>query len=177
MKKILILCMMMFSLVFLLSAQGKVHKYVGVKKCKMCHKSKKSGNQYGIWEKNKHSKAYLTLSSEESMKYAKENGIEDPTKEEKCLKCHTTAYGVPADQIASSYKIEEGVSCEACHGPGSDYKSMKVMKDHKLSVQNGLVVPDKSTCVKCHNEENPFHKPFNFEKYSAKIAHPTPEKK
>jgi hypothetical protein len=27
----------------------------------------------------------------------------------------------------------------------------------------------------CHNPRNPFHKPFNFEEASKKIAHPIPK--
>ena len=57
-----------------------------------------------------------------------------------CLKCHAT--GASADM--------PGVQCESCHGPGSDYKSMKVMKDHEASLAAGLVIPDEATCLTCH---------------------------
>mgnify|MGYP001819881094 FL=1 len=43
-----------------------------------------------------------------------------------------------------------GVGCEACHGPGSDYKSMKTMKDREASIAAGLVVPNEETCNSCH---------------------------
>jgi len=52
------------------------HSYVGVGKCKMCHKSKAKGDQYGIWLKSAHSKAYETLASDESKAVAAKLGLE-----------------------------------------------------------------------------------------------------
>ncbi len=162
--------------VFSFTAMAGDYKYVGVNKCKTCHKSKKSGNQFGIWKETLHAKAYETLASDKSKAKAKELGIDDPQKSEKCLGCHTTAYGKDK-QWAKSYKLSEGVGCESCHGPGSAYKKMKIMKNRDDAVKNGLMIPDEKTCVNCHNPENPFHKEFKFDEFFKKIAHPTPEKK
>jgi hypothetical protein len=41
-------------------------------------------------------------------------------------------------------------------------------------MQNGLILPDKTVCIGCHNKENPFFKEFNFDAAVAKIAHPDP---
>jgi hypothetical protein len=155
-------------------------KYVGAKKCKMCHMSKKRGDQWGIWEDSKHSKAYETLANEHSKKVAKEEGISgDPQKADQCLKCHVTAHGVAASKKESSFSMEEGVGCEACHGPGSEYKGMKVMKDlaaGKVEPKTvGFIPGKKETCLGCHNEESPTYKPFKYEEDYKKIAHPTPE--
>jgi len=154
-------------------------KYVGVKKCKTCHKSKKRGDQFGKWKESKHSKAYEVLASDEAKKIAKGKGIEDPQKSEECLVCHVTAYGVPSEKKMETLTLEEGVSCEACHGPGSVYKSFKTMKKlyaGEIEPQSvGLVVPDKNVCVKCHNEKSPTYKEFDFEKYYSQIAHPVPK--
>ena len=164
---------MLFSL-----AQSKDFKYVGVAKCKTCHNTKKIGKQYKVWKEGPHAKAMESLKSEKAMKYAKEHGIADPSKDANCLSCHSTMAAADKAQIDPKGKLtmEEGVSCESCHGPGSAYKSRKVMKDRKLAVENGLNIPDEKTCVKCHNDKNPFHKPFEFKKYFAKIAHPVPKK-
>jgi hypothetical protein len=48
------------------------------------------------------------------------------------------------------------------------------MKDPAVAAKNGLIVPDQKVCEKCHNKENPFFKPFNYEEKKAKIAHPDP---
>ncbi|MCD6376524.1 MAG: cytochrome c family protein [Caldisericaceae bacterium] len=160
-------------------AIAKDFKYVGAAKCKTCHNTKKSGKQYTIWKNGPHAKAMESLKSEKSLKYAKEHGIADPSKDPKCTKCHSTMAAVDKAQIDPKGKLtmEEGVSCESCHGPGSAYKKMSVMKNHEKALANGLIVPDEKLCITCHNEKNPFHKPFNYKEYAAKIAHPTPKKK
>ena len=69
------------------------------------------------------------------------------------------------------------MQCEACHGPGGDYKAMNVMKDKALAVAAGMIVPDEKTCLKCHNAESPTFKSFDFKTAYAKIAHPRPAAK
>ena len=46
---------------------GKVPQYVGAGKCKTCHKKELIGNQYGAWEKMKHSKAFETLKEDKAL--------------------------------------------------------------------------------------------------------------
>ena len=134
-------------------------KYVGAKKCKTCHKKELIGNQYGEWKKAKHSKAFETLKSEKAAEIAKEKGITGPAYEsEKCLKCHVTAYGLAASAFDEGpLKAEDGVQCESCHGPGSDYKKKKTMADHDKSVAAGMWEPgkDEKICTACHNDESP----------------------
>jgi hypothetical protein len=160
-----------------LAAQDKKEfKYVGVKKCKTCHSTSKIGKQYQIWKENAHANALESLGSEESIAYAKENDLGDPTKAPECLNCHATAATVDKALLTETITIEEGVSCESCHGPGSEYKAMKIMKSHELSLQNGLIVPEEKVCLTCHNEKNPFHKPLDYEAGVKQISHPVPEK-
>ncbi len=148
-------------------------EYIGAVKCKMCHNKAATGEQYKIWSAGPHANAMKSLSNEESMAYAKENGIADPTTDPKCVKCHATVGHTDAS-LHAGIKVDEGVSCESCHGPGSKYKSNTIMKDRQKSIENGLIVPDEKLCKTCHNEENPFHKPFNYEESLKKIAHPNP---
>jgi len=148
-------------------------KYIGAAKCKMCHNKPDKGEQYNKWMDAPHSNAMKSLSSEKSLAYAKANGIADPTTEASCLKCHATT-GHVDPKLQAGIKVTEGVSCESCHGPGSRYKSMSIMKNREQSIRNGLILPTKELCITCHNEENPFHKPFDFEASLAKIAHPDP---
>jgi hypothetical protein len=170
--KVLMITVMAFIMANVLPAQD--FSYIGAAKCKMCHNSEKSGFQYKIWAESLHAKALVSLSNEKSMEYAKANGIADPTKDQKCLKCHSSYHSVAKDAIETMLPTE-GVSCESCHGPGSAYKTNTIMKDQALSIKNGLIVPSKATCEKCHNKENPFYKPFNYEEALKKIAHPTPK--
>ena len=142
-----------------LSAQD--FKYIGAAKCKMCHNKPDKGEQYNKWKAAAHSNAMKSLSNEKSLAYAKENGIADPTKDAGCLSCHATVGAIDAS-LNSGVKVEEGVSCESCHGPGSVYKNMAIMKDQEKSLANGLILPTKEVCVGCHNDKNPFHKPCIF---------------
>jgi hypothetical protein len=162
----------------LLAAQSKA-KYIGAKACMPCHLAPKTGAAYKIWQGNKHSKAFATLATPAAKEIAQKQGIADPQKDAKCMKCHDTAFGVAAAQLAPSFKPGEGVGCEVCHGAGSEYKTMQIMKDidtGKIKGETvGLTKPDEKACVKCHNSESPTFKEFNFAEASKKIAHPTPK--
>lgn len=151
-------------------------QYIGVEKCAgVCHKTEKQGKQLAIWQASLHAKAWATLATPEAKKIAKEKGIDDPQKSDKCARCHTAGYGADAQLKAATFKVEDGVGCETCHGPGSNYKTLKIMKDRNLAIQNGLIIPDEKLCVKCHNPESPSYKKFVFTEFYKKIAHPVPK--
>jgi hypothetical protein len=160
--------------------EEKSYDYIGAKKCgAMCHKKEEKGNQYGAWLEKRHAKAFETLASEESIAQAKELGLGDPQKEPKCLVCHVTAFPVMDDLENQTITLEEGVSCESCHGPGSEYKSMKTMKAIFAGEVDGesvgLWTISEKTCLGCHDPESPFTADtFDYEKMLAKIAHPYP---
>lgn len=163
--------------------------YVGVKSCKICHKSPEKGDQFGVWSQSAHSQAYARLASPEAKAAGEKLGVADPQTSTKCLKCHSTAYNFSETPPAADSKVtlEEGVSCESCHGPGKDYKSKEVMSDKAASVAAGLIIPGSLNCVKCHNEESPSWKAdrytdkdgnpvgFDLEKAFEKIKHPAPK--
>lgn len=158
MKRIMFLTlsvMVVFSLVY-----AGDFSYIGVAKCKMCHKGTAKGEVFEKWEKSPHAKAFATL---------KAKGEE---KNPKCLECHVTGFNASGykvgDPTAASF---EAVQCESCHGPGSAYKSMSVMKDKKQSMANGLIEPNEAVCKKCHNPKSPTYKAFNFKEAVKKIDH------
>ncbi len=160
-------------------AKKDAYTYVGAKTCKMCHSKAATGDQYAKWEASAHSKAYASLASDEAKAAAKKLGIDDPQTADACLKCHVTAYPVMKDIANQKITLEEGISCESCHGPGSAYKGLKTMKDlHAGTVKPetvGLLVADEKTCLNCHVAEgNPFYKEFKYDEYLKKIAHPIP---
>ena len=157
------------------------NKYIGAKKCGMCHKKDKTGNQLEKWEKGPHAKAFAQLATAEAKEIAKANGVEDPQKDAKCLKCHSTGQYEGAE-VDKSFKVEDGVQCEACHGPGSEYKSMKTMKDHAASVAAGMTdftVEEalQETCAKCHEDAavHATNKDFDFKGNWEKISHMIPK--
>jgi hypothetical protein len=179
MKRAVILTFVVaFALVGAMAASGGDYTYVGVKSCKMCHNKADTGAQFKVWSESAHAKAFASLATPESKAKAKEMGIDDPQKDPKCLKCHVTGYAVASDST-QKVVMEDGVTCESCHGPGSGYKSMKVMKAITAGETKpetvGLIMPDEKTCLGCHVAEgNPFHKEFKYDEYVKKIAHPDP---
>ena len=95
-----------------------------------------------------------------------------PQKSPECLKCHIVDAGLDSTYFEDTYDKEEGVTCELCHGPGSEYIDVSVMKDRKQFLANGGIIPDEKTCLKCHSD--PF---FSFEEKYREIAHPYPKNK
>lgn len=148
--------------------------YIGADQCGMCHKTEKQGSQLSIWKNSNHSKAYETLKTDKANQIAKEKGFSTPAVEtQECLKCHVTGYNLDKSMLGNKFKIEDGVQCETCHGPGSGYKDMKVMKDRALAIKNGLIVHEEKEkfCITCHNAESPTYTGFEFEEYWSKIKH------
>ena len=67
---------------------------------------------------------------------------------DKCRVCHKVQH---ASWAASGHaKRTPPLDCEGCHGPGSEYKALAVMKDPKKARAAGLVDPDAAYCGKCH---------------------------
>jgi len=172
MKKTMIISLIAFAVYFVIptniSAQAK---YVGSKVCGMCHKSEKQGQQLKIWTDSKHAQAYKTLLTPKADELAKKGG-KKASETPECLKCHVGEKTL----VESAFK-EDGVQCETCHGAGSDYKAMAVMKNKEEAVKKGLNVPKdvEKFCKTCHNPESPSYKDFKFNDMWKKIVHVTPK--
>jgi hypothetical protein len=158
-------------------AERDAANYAGVKTCGICHKKEDSGNQYGIWEKSLHAKAYETLGTEKAKELGKKAGVDDPQKSGKCLKCHSTAYNFTESVATEKVKVEDGVTCESCHGPGKKYMAKSTMEDQAKAIAAGMIHPATQSCTLCHNDQSPTWKGFNEEEMVKKIAHPDPKLK
>lgn len=155
-------------------------KYIGVDKCAgMCHKGDAKGKQLEIWQDSKHSQAFKNLQTPDADKIAKDKGFTTAAAETpQCVKCHTFGKDVADADLDATFDKTQGVQCETCHGPGSEYKKISIMKDLAQATANGLIIPDKSTyCVTCHNADSPTFKSFNLDEAWAKIQHPDPNVK
>jgi len=169
------------------AAADSGNSFVGAAKCKTCHKKEGIGNQFGSWLESKHAKAYDTLATDQAREWAAEAGVDDPQNDDKCVKCHVTAHGVPAERLSKKFDKTLGVQCEACHGAGKGYRKKKIMVDRDLAVSKGLVLQSEEICVRCHNDESPAWKPdrytladgskvgFDYDQAVEAIAHPVPE--
>jgi hypothetical protein len=129
-----IICLMALIAVVASTAGAAAPTYVGVDKCKLCHKV-----QFDSWSKTKHAKAFDSLKPEDK-------------KNKECVGCHVTGGNV---EMA-------GVQCEGCHGAGSEYRAIGVMKDKAKAVAAGLKMPVEKDCLVCHNKKSPTFKGFNF---------------
>lgn len=151
----LVLVLMAFSPVF---AERPV--YVGAKKCKGCHVGPKNGKVYEKWGNAVHARAFQTL---------KAKGEE---KNPRCLYCHVTGFNDGGYKIGAPNAADfEGVQCESCHGKGSLYKKASIMKRVDLAVESGMIIPMESLCTKCHNEDSPTFKGFNYNEAVKVITH------
>jgi hypothetical protein len=173
MKKIVLLVIILAA-VLLISLLAQNFTFVGASKCAICHKTEAQGQQYPIWQNSKHSTSLAALSSPDAALKAKAAGVQNPPESPQCLKCHAPLY-----EKAPELK-PEGVTCEVCHGPGSEYKKLSIMKDKAAAVKNGLVLygsPDaiKKHCLTCH--ENAHGTSFDFAASWEKIKHPKPAEK
>jgi len=165
---------------FLIAAQEKesVNSYVGVATCGTCHKTEKQGKQLDIWKNSKHSQAYKTLQTEKANEVAKKLGHTTAAAEtDACLKCHASGYEKDTPISGTKFDMKDGVQCETCHGPGSNYKNLKIMKDKQDSIKNGLIIHEKieEFCKTCHNPESPTFVEMNFTESWEKIKHSVPK--
>ncbi len=154
-------------------------KYVGANTCAgSCHRSEAQGNQYGIWEETKHARAFQTLQTTKADSIAKAGGYITPAAETpNCIKCHTLGRDFNDSEFLGSFDLYQGVQCESCHGPGSEYRKLEVMKDPELSSAKGLIVhmEKEKFCINCHNPESPTYFEFDFDPMWEMIAHPKPK--
>jgi hypothetical protein len=155
-------------LILISSAQSEQedtkYRYIGTEKCaSVCHNKEDMGFQYDIMKNGPHAQAYNVLPTEKARHYAKDAGIKEyPQESSICLECHITGAGLDTSFFASTYKKEEGVTCEACH------KGPYISK---------AFIPIESDCLKCHNNSIHQMSKFDFNERRAKIIHPRPKVK
>ena len=153
-------------------------KYVGIKSCAAtCHKGDSKGRQLEIWQDSKHSKAFITLQTAEADQIAKDKGFSTPAAETPlCIKCHVLGKDIDPEELEDTFDKTQGVQCETCHGPGSEYKKLSIMKDKQQAIANGLIIHNEGAefCTTCHNSDSPTFKSFNYDEYWAKIKHSDP---
>ena len=137
------------------SQKSQDHIYVGEKVCRTCHHLQGNRDQYNPWRMSKHAEAYTALFKPEAKQIAELSGIDiEPHTSPICLGCHTTAYNADGWERDNSFHFEDGVQCELCHGPGSDYIAAETMRNREKSVKAGLKYPEKRDCLVCHKEKN-----------------------
>ena len=150
-------------------AQG-TYKYTGAASCgaSNCHGSTKPKadfpklNENVVWfQKDKHAKAYATLTNEKlksgvsPAKIATNLKIAKAETSSKCLVCH--AVDVKPELRGPKFDITEGVHCDGCHGPAEKWLEPHAEKGwtHEQSVKVGMYDTKSfllraEKCVSCH---------------------------
>ena len=85
------------------------------------------GYQFSIWRRSPHADAWGVLATPKALEM--HGAGDDPQQNPACLKCHT---------VVAKETLDEGVGCEACHGPGSEYMKDAVMRDPKAARAAGF---------------------------------------
>ena len=179
MKNFYFLLIAVLLIFFVLPQKTSAQKngFEGTAVCGMCHKSEKQGQQLPIWMNSKHSQAYKALQTPKADEIAQAKTGKKAVDSPECLKCHASGYDADKALLGAKFKVEDGVQCETCHGAGSAYKNMSVMKAKDEAVKKGLVIPDDIAkfCTTCHNSSSPTFTEFKFEEMWAKIKHNVPK--
>ncbi len=141
------------------------HQSVGVVSCgsTLCHGSIRVvpgsnvlQSEYVTWTRlDKHARAYSILFSAQSKKIAKNLGIGSAHEDRLCLDCHAHA---PAPALRGErFKVDDGVSCEGCHGPAQRWLAAHVERGatHARNIEHGLFPTDDAVsrarlCLSCH---------------------------
>jgi hypothetical protein len=137
----------------------------GVVNCanSLCHGSVKPikdsnvlQTEYVTWSRvDKHARAYNVLASEQSLRIARNLGIGKPSEAKLCLDCHT--HNIPKDLRGERFRLDDGVSCEACHGPSGRWLESHVQDGatHEANLSVGLYptsdpLARAQLCMSCH---------------------------
>lgn len=113
-------------------------------------------NEYSTWVvKDKHAQAYSVLSNPVASRMARILGLPSADSAPKCLACH--ALDVPANQRARTFDPADGVSCESCHGPASNWLGPHTTRNwsHQQSIDAGMyderdLIHRSERCLACH---------------------------
>jgi YVTN family beta-propeller protein len=184
MRRVVVLVPLIMTLVLTVAGEPETKHpvYVGARVCGACHEGPGMGHQYSRWLLSKHSRAYAALALPEAKAMAALSGIPgEPLVSPVCLGCHATASESETWERDPTFVLEDGVQCEKCHGPGSEYMAEEVMRDREAAIAAGLRYPSVRECELCHyvkGSHAAIHKlpKLDLEKARETIAHPTPEK-
>ncbi len=152
--------------------------YIGEIVCRECHHMAGHRDQFNPWRLSPHANAYAALGMKEAKEIARLSGIDvEPYESPICLGCHTTAFDVEDWEKDQTFHHEDGVQCELCHGPGSEYMPAEIMQNKMKAMEAGLMMPDEESCMMCHKEKGSHIavikvKKFDYQEALKEIGHP-----
>jgi hypothetical protein len=113
-------------------------------------------DEYFIWQKkDRHAQAYGVLFNDRSRAIARRLHLGEAAESQACRTCHALA--VPARLQRGPLELEDGVSCESCHGAASGWLEGHRSESwtHQQSVAAGMtdlrdVRVRADVCLSCH---------------------------
>jgi len=149
----------------LLAQTPEAPKYTGPGSCASpsCHggvqvrtETSVQQNEYSTWVvQDKHAHAFAVLTNPVATRMARILKIDKADAAPKCLACH--ALSVPEAERARTFDSTDGVSCESCHGPASNWLGSHTTKGwtHERSVAAGMrdlrdPIRRSENCLACH---------------------------
>mgnify|MGYP000660459479 CR=1 FL=1 len=132
-----------------------------------CHSAEKpwpnssvTQREYVRWKENDpHARSFQILQTPKAQRIARDLGYARATSAKLCLDCHS--FNIAPDHREDTFNLAEGVTCEACHGPGSAHLNWATGKapaepftgltEYGLTIDNsagGEVVLQQ--CATCH---------------------------
>jgi hypothetical protein len=112
-------------------------------------------NEFDIWSRGPHSKSYQVLLTSQATRIARNMGLGLPTEASLCLDCH--AANAPTSQHGEFFNIQEGVTCESCHGGSGQWLETHSTGDAdraQLAAQGMILTDDPirraEMCLDCH---------------------------
>jgi hypothetical protein len=169
------------------AAPVELAKFTGLASCQssLCHGGGVGKDQCAIWSTvDFHVRAYAILVTPRS------RGITDalhgmtPALNDRCTVCHSPFQPLPNDRVTAAARTDEGVSCEACHGPASNWLRSHTRMDYTYAQRVASGMSDlrgaygrANTCVACHEYLDPAlakagHPELIFELDSQTVSEP-----
>jgi thiol-disulfide isomerase/thioredoxin len=120
---------------------------VGSEACVSCHEA-----EVAAWKDSPHAAAMDSLAAPDEQRGL---AAGEASTTVACVRCHTTAKtsGAPPDKL-EGYHLEEGVSCESCHGPGEAHVAAGGGTDNIEGLgEDCPVCVIEAVCTSCHTRE------------------------
>ncbi len=137
-------------------AQDQLPFYVGREVCLACHAQGVASRACSLEPISAHGRSYEALSRSEAGHIAAISGLpEEPQQSRICLGCHATAADDGPRWTEATFKMKDGVQCEACHGAGSLHAEAfrQTEEGNQVGMSRRLRIPDRTMCTACHREK------------------------
>ena len=162
-------------------------KFTGILSCQSssCHGGGMEKDQCTTWASlDFHARAQAILLTPRAQAITGSLKSTAPMANVRCTVCHAPEAGVPASRLVPKGHADEGVSCEACHGPASEWLRSHTRTDYTYAqrIASGMndlrsLYQRANTCVACHEYldadlTKAGHPPLVFELDSQTVSEP-----